>query len=94
MIKYCDYCRKLIVPTDGEIEDHDKIWDKEHKRRMNIELSKRKGIKKFFYKAFCFPDMPFYPSEEFKFCSNGCYDAWKIKASGIFAKGQEGEHGN
>ena len=91
MIKYCDYCRKLIIPTDGEIEDSDEIWNKEYKKRMKIELLKRKGIKKFFYRVFCFPDMPFYPSDEFQFCSGGCYDAWKKKAKSIFALEKEGE---
>ena len=85
MIRYCDYCRKLIVPMDGNIEDDDNIWNKEYNKRMKVEISKRKGIKKILFRAFNFVNMPFYPSETFQFCSKGCYEAWKKKASVLFA---------
>ena len=81
---HCDYCRKRIIPTDGDIGDDDKIWIKEYSRRKKILLSKRKGIKKIFFLIFGFPNMPFYNDGTFDFCSKGCYNLWKEKVSILF----------
>ena len=90
MLSYCDYCRNLIIPTDMQRGDEDEVWEKELDRRRSLQLSKMKGIKRFFSGVFNNPQMPFYPNLEFTFCSKGCYDCWKEKARFIFAnQGEE-----
>lgn len=73
----CDFCRRLIVPTDNSMNDIDKIWDKEYYKRKDLEINKQEGIKKIIYKIFYGPTMPFYPRDSFSFCSKECYNNWK-----------------